>query len=309
MRVKGLLPILYDAGYLPVMVSDSLPSNLLPLCVEYGIVEVCPKDEIAARVNTFAPALTLFDHYFVGAETEAQVKSKVAVIDDLKRDHICALLTDSCFFTTGEHYRNHVPGDCRLLVGAAYSLIRPEFIGIKRETRVKPRVLINYGGADPAHACLKALNSVLKAGLTAEFDFTVLSGISNPDHAALAEIVAAHPEVELIRNTSEVGALFARCDLAMGAYGGMMKERMCAGLPCLGSVIAPNQEGAPGVIERLDVGLDIALSDLEDPHKTAAKLHELNAQKGRFITNGLKAVSGDGIKLVSQALIELADSK
>lgn len=309
MRVKGLLPALSDAGFRLVLISDSLHQSLMPLCDEYELVEVRHTDELAWGVNGFSPALTIFDHYFVGAETEAQIRSKVAVIDDLKRDHVCSLLTDSCFFTTAEHYRAHVPGDCRLLVGAAYSLIRPEFIDIKREQRLRPRVLINYGGADPAHACLKALNSVLRAGLTAEFDFTVLAGISNPDWDALARIVATHPEIELIRNTSEVGALFARCDLAMGAYGGMMKERMCAGLPCLGTVIASNQRGAPGVIERLDAGLDIALDDLEDPHKVADKLYELNAHRERFVKNGLEAVSGDGIKLVSQALLELADGK
>ncbi|MDD6318678.1 MAG: UDP-2,4-diacetamido-2,4,6-trideoxy-beta-L-altropyranose hydrolase [Succinatimonas hippei] len=313
MRVKGLLQPLIGAGFTPYLITDSLEDSLLPLCTEYKEIFYFKSGDpegFASLVRTLAPDITLFDHYFIGREFESAIENltKIAVIDDLEREHDCALLTDSGFFKTGDEYKGKVPKSCRLLCGERYSLIRDGFseIAKKRPYRARLRVLINYGGADPAHACLKALTSVIKGRIYEKYDFIVLSGISNPDHEKLSDLAKEIPQIEVIRNSLKVPEIFTRCDMAMGALGGMFKERMCAGLPALNTVIADNQKGGEALVEKLKCGLSLNLEDLCHPERVAKALSALEGDLAFYRQNGMRFIEGRGIGLVSRAIIELA---
>lgn len=313
MRIRGLLQPLAGAGLEPCLLTDSLEPSLLPLCSEYREIARFSMDSIRGFVRTarrLAPALVLFDHYFAGEAFESPLRefAKVAAVDDLERRHDCDLLTDSGFFKTGREYLGKVPEGCDLLCGEQYSLIRPEFKGaaLRRRAHGRPRILVNYGGADPAHACLKALSSIIGGRLYEKYDVTVLSGISNPDHERLAEMSRGIPSIEVLRSTSRVADLFCRCDMALGAYGGMFKERMCAGLPALNTVIADNQRGGGALVARLGCGDDISLEDLGKPAVLEGKLEHLQAHLEEYRQAGMREVGGDGIALVSKALLELS---
>lgn len=308
MRVNSLLPVLIDAGFEPWLFTDSFDERLLNSSTLYRNLEKCRNFvELASKVNKASPLLSIFDHYFLNKDTETKVNGLKAVIDDLKRAHECNLLTDSCFFCRNEDYQSLVPNECILLTGEKYSLIRKEFIGLKHVLNKKPRVLINYGGSDPAHACVIALNSVLKGELEGSFDFTILSGAANSDHEKLKSMIANRPEFELIHSCSNMGLLYARCDLAMGAYGGSFKERMCASLPCLCTVIADNQKGAPYVMQKLQAGADISLTSLANPDAVKKELLTLYKKRAFYIANGLRAIDGNGIQRVTEALLKLSN--
>ncbi len=313
MRVKGLLNPLIDAGLEPVLATDSLEKSLVPLCSEYrDIVHFKAGDAtgLADLVWKISPAFALFDHYFLGKDFESPLRAfaNVAVIDDLERAHDCDLLTDSGFFKTGAEYRGKVPPSCALLCGELYSLIRPEFKGVAqwRVAHARLRVLVNYGGADPAHACMRALRSIIGGRLYEQYDFTVLSGISNPDHEALEKLAGGIPGIAVLRSTSHVAELFSRNDMAMGAYGGMFKERMCAGLPALNTVIADNQRGGDRLVARLKCGEDISLEDLGRPEILRQKLASLAERLDDYRDAGMREISGDGISLVARGLLEMA---
>lgn len=306
MRVNALLPALADAGYKFLLFCDSFDDRLQYACKGYeDLIKNPDLNALPALINAAKPALTLFDHYFLSADIEKNVRGLKAVIDDLKRSHVCDLLTDSVFFRRNEDYADLVPSGCKLLTGEKYSLIRREFIGLKHTENLRSRVLINYGGSDPAHACLTAVRSVLAASLQHEFDFTLLTGAANEDHEVLCSLLRGIDEFEIIRSTPHMGALFRRCDLAMGAYGGSFKERMCVALPSLCTVIADNQQDGPRIMKRLKAGLDMSLSELSNPLTLKARLHDLYAQKDFFIAKGLAAVDGRGLARVGNALLEL----
>lgn len=309
MRVKGLLPYLIKEGYHLYLISDSFDRNLKHMAKEYTKIVLCHKNKIPEIINKIKPCLTLIDHYHFSYKLETQIEGKKVVIDDLKRKHDCDLLTDSCFFTDESSYAGKVPSQCKLLNGPEYSLIREEFLNIEHELTCPTRVLINYGGSDPAHACLKAVLSIQNSDyLDYEdylFCYTVLAGAANDDIDELYDLCCQRPDFEFMVETDEMGKLFSRCDLAMGAYGGTFKERMAAGIPSLGTVIAQNQEGGPLVYEKYRCGLDIDLYDLENPLIVGRKLLELGANRIEFAENGKKLISGNGIKLVSDAILEL----
>lgn len=309
MRVKGLLPCLIKAGYRLYLISDSFDRNLKHMAPEYTNILLHPKNKIPELINSLKPQLTLIDHYHFSYDLERQIEGKKVVIDDLKRKHDCDLLTDSCFFTDDSSYRGKVPADCKLLTGPQYSLIREEFLNIEHKLNLSTRVLINYGGSDPAHACLKAVLSIMNSDYLDYddhlFSYTVLAGAANDDIDELYDLCCQRPDFEFMVETDEMGKLFSRCDLAMGAYGGTFKERMAAGIPSLGTVIAQNQEGGPLVYEKYRCGLDIDLYDLENPLIVGRKLLELGANSTEFAENGKKLISGNGIKLVSDAILKL----
>ncbi len=305
MRVKALLPKLMLCGLTPYLITDSFDKRLTNLACEYTQIIKCNISDVACKVNALHPTLTLFDHYFLQEETEKQITSPVIVIDDLKRRHDCDLLTDANFSRKNDDYLNLVPKKCKLLIGTRYSLIRPEFLNIIRATRKRKNILINYGGADPAHACVKVVTSVLASGLQQIFNFIVLAGAANADLEKLQTLCAVNPSFKLIKSTAKVGELFSECDLAMGAYGGMFKERLCAGLPTVNTAIADNQQGCVMMSTRLGVGEDLLLKDLEDPSKVKKSLLNLYKNRELYAHNGKKMISGEGINLVTAAILDL----
>lgn len=99
MRVNALLPALADAGYKFLLFCDSFDDRLQYACKGYeDLIKNPDLNALPAFINAAKPALTLFDHYFLSADIEKNVRGLKAVIDDLKRSHVCDLLTDSVFF-------------------------------------------------------------------------------------------------------------------------------------------------------------------------------------------------------------------
>ncbi|MDY6321320.1 MAG: UDP-2,4-diacetamido-2,4,6-trideoxy-beta-L-altropyranose hydrolase [Succinivibrio sp.] len=312
MRVKGLLAPLKEAGLSPVLVTDSLSDELEPLASDYAkIIRAAPSDEALAKAAcALSPKLTLIDHYFFAKKLESLIKKgcgcKIAVIEDLHRRHECDLLTDSGIFTSPESYDSLVPARCLRLVGPQYSLIREEFVLARRNTwHERRRVLINYGGADPAHACLKALRAVIAGRLFEDYDFTLLTGISNPDHEELLKLAAPCPQIEVLRHTAEVAKLFSRCDYALGACGGMFKERLCSGLVSACTEIASNQAGGIEALKKLGCGTGIALEDLDKPAAVRLALDDLRAHEDEYRENGIRAFDGRGIGRVAAGILSL----
>lgn len=173
-----------------------------------------------------------------------------------------------------------------------------------------PRVFVNFGGADPVGACLKVARSVVGGRLYERFAFTMLSGAANPDYEAISELTKSiEPEWQhnfiLIRHCSDVADLFVRHDIALGAYGGMFRERIAAGLPTIGVIIADNQKGADDIVEHYELGLNLKLSELEEPDTLERALETLYKQRTRFTQNCLKVYDGHGLERIVKAIFSL----
>lgn len=90
-------------------------------------------------------------------------------------------------------------------------------------------MLVNFGGSDPAHACLYTVASILKAQLYKEYEITVYSGISNPDHDKITELLKDIREIKHFRHCNDILKEFEKTDLAVGACGGMFVEEFWQG--------------------------------------------------------------------------------
>lgn len=157
MRVKTIVN--YFKDYNLVLVGDSLSEALLPLCTEFSEITITSKDKLASSVLALHPALCIVDHYYLDASFEEQLYpyTKVVVIDDLvNRKHQCHMLFDSWVLRHDKEYQSLVNKDCILCVGHDYNYVKEAFSKLPHTVSKtgRPRVLVNFGGSDPAHACL-----------------------------------------------------------------------------------------------------------------------------------------------------------
>ena len=161
MRVKSLLRHIDGVDF--YLFTDSLSTELEAFATEYKSIirgKVC---ELVSAIKTLSPDLILIDHYFLDYDFEKELFKdfKIAVIDDLERRHLCHVLFDQGRDKTELNYKGLVPENTLLCVGYHYNFIKPEFAKIKTTPSQsgKLRVLVNFGGSDPAHALFRHLKS------------------------------------------------------------------------------------------------------------------------------------------------------
>jgi UDP-2,4-diacetamido-2,4,6-trideoxy-beta-L-altropyranose hydrolase len=194
------------------------------------------------------------DHYGLDATWESQLQAglgddappKLLVIDDLAdRLHQSDLLLDQNFFgeVTEQRYQGLLSPHCRQLLGPHYALLGPEYAQL--HPLVPPRtellrVLVFFGGVDPANLTGRALEALMDPSLD-HLAVDVVLGRQSPHRQEVAELVARRPYTCLHGPLPSLAGLIARADLAIGAGGATTWERACLGLPSLVVAIAANQ--------------------------------------------------------------------
>lgn len=179
--------------------------------------------------------------------------------------------------------------------------------------RTPVRVFVNFGGADPVSACLKFTQALLSGKLYERYAFTIIAGAANNDYPELERLIATIPDqyrarVHLMRHCQDVADLLFKHDVVIGAYGGMFRERLAAGIPTIGVVIADNQIGGPQAMVKFHFGLNLELTQLSDPEVVEATLKELIANAPQFTHNCLKVYDGLGLERVAQAVLTLLET-
>ncbi|MGL5065676.1 MAG: UDP-2,4-diacetamido-2,4,6-trideoxy-beta-L-altropyranose hydrolase [Microcoleus sp.] len=261
------------------------------------------------------PDWLIVDHYGLDRVWEQQLRPHVErlfAIDDLaNRPHDCDGLLDQNESAMGEaRYEGLVPMDCRLLVGARYALLRPEYATYRQaqppRTGDVRRVFVFFGGTDPQNMTGKALSALSSPEFEALI-VDVVVGATNPNRAELEQQAAGRSRIMLHYYRSHLADLMAQADLAVGAGGTTTWERCCLGLPTLVVSVAKNQVSACQELDRMGVivytgsmmsvdaaKLNYAVAQLI---KTKEKLVAL-AKRGQILVDGL------GTKRVSSFLFE-----
>lgn len=308
MRVKSILN--YFKDYNLCLVADSLSRALLPLCTEFSTTIVTTKDNLAKSVLMLSPALCIVDHYYLDRSFEEKLYpyTKVVVIDDLvNRKHQCHMLIDAWVLREPQEYKHLVNKDCILCVGKEYNYVKEDFgnlIHTPSKTGL-PRVLVNFGGSDPAHACLNTAIAIKTGELYKYYEFTILSGMSNPDHDKIQELLKDLPNITVQRHCSDMPTLFSKIDYAIGAAGGMNSERNVSGIPSIVVEIADNQKGVCDFVRKYNLGECLKVKELKNPTLVNATLQKLSANRSFYTQNCQKLYSKNGILNVVKRIKEL----
>lgn len=217
------------------------------------------------NANNQAPLWVVVDHYALAApwETELQMSAPVLVIDDLSdRSHVARALLDQTFGKSASAYRDWVPADTTLMIGAKFALLRPEFHR-KRSESLERRAklttihngLVTLGGVDNDNLTERVLEALAATELP--MAVTVVAGASNPNKNRLVrQAQTSWPWVRVLEHTEDMAKLMVEADFCIGAAGSTSWERCVLGLPTLMLTLAANQRTIAQNLAQAGAALD-----------------------------------------------------
>ncbi|MGE8167416.1 UDP-2,4-diacetamido-2,4,6-trideoxy-beta-L-altropyranose hydrolase [Pseudomonas putida] len=261
----------------------------------------------------------IVDHYGLDARWEEEVGkfcNRLFVIDDLAdRAHSCAFLLDQNLGRDESDYSDLVPESCIVKTGAQYALLRPEFAKLRgvslknREEATLHRVLITMGGVDQPNATGTILEALKLCDLPVESRITVVMGATAPWLKEVQGLAKSVPwPVDVIVNTSNMAALMAESDLAIGAAGSTSWERCCLGLPSIVVCLADNQVKVIGELEKANAAIAIDLQQISDGSgQTLNRYLKKIQERMAFYISAAKAVTdGRGTQRVVEQIRSLS---
>lgn len=196
--------------------------------------------------------LLVVDHYALDARWERAMRDRarrILAVDDLAdRPHDADWLLDQTYGRDAEAYRHLVAKTCRLLLGSAYALLRPEFARLRPQALARRRdfagvreVLISLGGA-AGEATVKVLGLAAPVLAEAGCRVRIAGALETETREALERLLKAHSlEGEICGEVDSLAPLMVEADVAIGGAGASSWERCCLGLPALALIMAENQ--------------------------------------------------------------------
>jgi len=188
------------------------------------------------------------DHYALDADWETPIRQlggKLLAIDDLaNRHHNCDVLLDQNLVAEIEHrYDQLISLETIRLLGPQYALLQSDY-AVLAANRVaggiaKPRILIFMGGADRG-TTLKAVQGLLQLN-PKDTACDIVIADTHPDRAAIEDLVASCPLIQVHGSLPSLAPLMAKATLAVGAGGATSWERLCLGLRSVVVILADNQ--------------------------------------------------------------------
>lgn len=249
------------------------------------------------------PDWLIVDHYAIDHVWQSSLSDcyrRLMVIDDLNdRSHLADLLLNQNFGVTDNDYHGRVKSVCKLLTGASYALLRPEFSILRDKSlarRNRPQLknlLITLGGSDPDNITGQLLKTLKSVPLIDDLYLRIIMGANAVHLTKVVQEATTLPcKTDVLVNINNMAEVMVQADLAIGAAGATTWERCCLGLPTIQLVIAFNQRrvaeelARAGLVKTVDnvAGLPLLLADapnwmVELSHKSAQICDGLGCQR------------------------------
>ena len=198
-------------------------------------------------------------------------------------------------------------GGTPALLGARYAMIAEGFAGACSDAPRTPmrHVLISFGYRDADDLCGRTLEA-LDALDIRPLEATIAIGSAAPHLAALRRRAeASRHRVEIQPDARDMAGLLADCDIAIGAGGVSLYERLAAGAPSITILAAENQRlGVEGVV-RAGATLCLGTAAEASAERIAAAVARLAGQpeeRARLARAGRALIDGRGAERVAAAL-------
>jgi UDP-2,4-diacetamido-2,4,6-trideoxy-beta-L-altropyranose hydrolase len=265
----------------------------------------------ATAIADFNPDWLVADHYGLDREWEHAMRSvapRLMAIDDLAREHDCDLLLDQTLHADARaRYASRVPAAATLLLGPSHALLRAEFRRARATAQVRTgrvaRLLVFMGGMDAGNATGVVLQAISLLP-ESSFGLDVVIGPAHPARADIEQFCRERANAICHVQTSSMAALFARCDLAVGAGGGASWERCCLGVPTLAVPLAENQQALLAGAARAGIAY-VPDGGLREPARLSVHLQALldnSALREAMSAAGMALVDGRGADRVAAAV-------
>jgi len=178
-------------------------------------------DELDALIKRLHIEMIIIDHYGIDEAYEKQLKVnnptlKIMVLDDTYEKHHCDILLNHNIYADADKYRGLVPDHCELRCGEKYTLLRDEFLQVKKSHPVKNNIHMNIfvamGGADHSNINIEILK-VLQCFTNIKID--VITTTANKYLDELQAYIQTQTNILLHVNTDKMASLLASSDIAI----------------------------------------------------------------------------------------------
>ena len=247
----------------------------------------------------------IVDHYALDEEWQKKLKphyEKLMVIDDLAdRKHHCNILLDQNYGRSPKDYESFVSESTKLLMGAQYSLLRPEFeqwrqysINRRKYENFKS-LLINMGGTDPDNITEKVVERLRVANLPKDLTITIVMGKTAPHLQSVKSCTSKLPyRSEVKVDVDNMAEVMANSDIAIGASAATTWERCCLGVPTIQLITAYNQEFIAQQLDKINAIKLVNIDDMVENLENFRYWMKDISKNAKNITNGtgVKAILG-----------------
>ena len=177
--------------------------------------------EVVELVKKYNIDLVVIDHYGIDYKYEKNLKKKTGVkifsFDDTYEKHYCDILLNHNISADKKRYKNLVLENCELRCGAAYTLLRDEFIKEKKkrkkETDSKYKtIFLAMGGADYSNINIKILKVLQKFD---DLKINLVTTTANKNLKELQEFVKNKKWINLYINSKKIAKLINKSDFAI----------------------------------------------------------------------------------------------
>ena len=280
-------------------------TRVLPLSADESDPEAAM--QAMARLN-WKPDVIVIDHYGRVPDwetTAANADARLMVLDDLD----AATRAD---IIVRPHGGSKAAQSGILLMGPAYLPLSKQVVALahSKPRRKSERLRINvcFGGSDPTHETLKAMRA---AQWLSNVDFDVVLGPGAKPDPSLFDLAARTTNIALHHAPSKeaMAELLSNAELALGAGGVMLWERLCFGIPSLVVATADNQlpqissMAAKGAIRYLGPHSDVNEEVLAE---AISALVNDEARRAELSSIGKQMVDGLGAKRLAASARALA---
>lgn len=263
-----------------------------------------------ALVRRGAPDLVVLDGYHLPPELAPALRTegvRVAAIEDrLEVDPDVDLLIDANLYA-----RQRRPRAPRTdLLGPEYAMLRDAVRARRREAlaaaAMPRRVLVTFGGADPAGLLAPALEAL--SNVESHMDLRVVAPPANPRRSLIDQVASRSPHaVTVLEGVPELADELASCDLVLCAAGTSVLEVCCVGVPAILVPVADNQLRVAATAVELGVG-DSAGPPPFSAERLARAVEDLMGDARRrsaMVRRQHALVDGHGARRVALALQSL----
>lgn len=265
-------------------------------------------------LSKFLPNFLIVDHYALDFQWEQKLKKyckHIMVIDDLAdRNHVCDTLLDQTFGRKATCYQSFVPGECDLLLGTKYALLRPDFIkwreySINRRKNFKlKQLLITLGGIDKDNITSQVIEALIECNLPHDIKILIIMGVNAPYYdEVVKQSNFISNNITVLKDVANMAEIIANSDLAIGAAGSTSWERCCLGLPTLMIITAENQIEVAKSLEKNGAAMLLSSQIKHNLHQIFEKLNGSILQE--LSTNAAAMVDGNGCMRVVDKMLNM----
>jgi len=196
-------------------------------------------DEFDRVVKQYQADKVVIDHYEIDKKFEKQLKKQnpqtiLMVLDDTYEKHYCDILLNHNIYADEKKYRDLVPQSCALQCGKRYTLLRDEFIQVKKQKTI----FIAMGGSDVANLNKKILK-VLKKFQNIKVNLVTTS--ANPNLTKLQKYIEDKRWITLHIDSTKLAKLMKKSDFAIVTPSVTLNEINYMQLPFIAIQTASNQ--------------------------------------------------------------------